>query len=71
MWSLRRASLARLAALALLAAASGCAGVSASRTLLRESDPVVRRYEETRARLRARDAAEGLAARGGCPVCQW
>ncbi|MEK6608777.1 MAG: hypothetical protein AABZ30_14045 [Myxococcota bacterium] len=68
----RRAGNAAFAA-ALLAAlgASSCAGASATRTLLRESSPIVRSHQQIREELAARDAASGLILKGGCPVCQW
>ncbi|MBI2388556.1 MAG: hypothetical protein HYV09_02970 [Deltaproteobacteria bacterium] len=53
-------------------ASAGCAGASTSRTILRESDPIVRAHEDIRWELAERDGAGGaLTPKGGCPVCQW
>lgn len=49
----------------------GCAGMSATRTLLAESDPTMRRCEEIRSELEVEDEATALGVKGGCPVCQW
>ncbi|MBI2892985.1 MAG: hypothetical protein HYY06_05500 [Deltaproteobacteria bacterium] len=63
-------SLVRALALALVCT-GGCAGMSATRTLLSESSPNVRRCEEIQSELDAEDEAGALGVKGGCPVCQW
>lgn len=64
--------IAWLFAASALVLGAGCGTTSATRTLINESRPVVKRYEEMRARLAERgEAGCGSIKKGGCAVCAW
>lgn len=71
-WFFRNDYRVLLVTIAVSAAIGGCATSSATRTLLRESEPVVGKHEQIRRELVDRaQTGGGLAPKGGCPVCQW